>query len=56
MSHTQTLGRQNQSAAEDCIQFAQRAAHLLMDLGRRMEGKWEDAPQSLLEKILELET
>ncbi|KAI0260478.1 hypothetical protein BGY98DRAFT_1104650 [Russula aff. rugulosa BPL654] len=41
---------------QDCVQFAQRAARLLMDLGRRMEGKWEDAPQSLLENILELET
>ncbi|KAI0264555.1 hypothetical protein BGY98DRAFT_1040209, partial [Russula aff. rugulosa BPL654] len=31
---------------QDCVQLAQRAARLLMDLGRRMEGKWEDAPQS----------
>ncbi|KAI0265498.1 hypothetical protein BGY98DRAFT_939525 [Russula aff. rugulosa BPL654] len=40
---------------QDCVQLAQRAARLLMDLGRRMEGKWEDAPQSLLENIRELE-
>jgi len=26
-----------------------------MDLGRSMEGKWEDAPQSLLENIREFE-
>jgi hypothetical protein len=40
---------------QDCVRLAQRAARLLMDLGRRMEGKWEDAPQSLLENIRELE-
>ncbi|KAI0274117.1 hypothetical protein BGY98DRAFT_1099198 [Russula aff. rugulosa BPL654] len=37
------------------VQLVQRAAHLLMDLGRHMEGKWEDAPRSLLENIRELE-
>jgi len=31
------------------------AACLLMDLGRYMEGMWEDAPQPLLENIRELE-
>ncbi|KAI0263154.1 hypothetical protein BGY98DRAFT_1103948 [Russula aff. rugulosa BPL654] len=40
---------------QDCVQLAQRAARLLMDLGRRMEGNWEDAPGSLLENIRELE-
>jgi len=40
---------------QDCVRLVQRAARLLMDLGRRMEGKWEDAPQSLLENIRELE-
>jgi hypothetical protein len=40
---------------QDCVRLAQRAARLLVDLGRRMEGKWEDAPQSLLENIRELE-
>ncbi|KAI0274113.1 hypothetical protein BGY98DRAFT_995924, partial [Russula aff. rugulosa BPL654] len=34
-----------------CVLLAQRAARLLMVLGRCMEGKWEDAPQSLLENI-----
>jgi hypothetical protein len=28
---------------------------MLTDIGRRMEGKWEDAPRSLLENILEFE-
>ncbi|KAI0274118.1 hypothetical protein BGY98DRAFT_996111, partial [Russula aff. rugulosa BPL654] len=40
---------------QDCVRLARRAARLLMDLGRRMEGKWEDAPQSLLENTRELE-
>jgi hypothetical protein len=40
---------------QDCVRLAQRASRLLMDLGRRMEGKWGDAPQSLLENIRELE-
>ncbi|KAH9977429.1 hypothetical protein BJV74DRAFT_888489 [Russula compacta] len=40
---------------QDCVRLAQRAARLLMALGRRMEGKWEDGPQSLLENIREFE-
>ncbi|KAI0255628.1 hypothetical protein BJV78DRAFT_1279363 [Lactifluus subvellereus] len=40
---------------QDCLRLAQRAARLLMVLGRRMEGKWDDAPQSLLENIREFE-
>jgi hypothetical protein len=40
---------------QDCVRLAQRAAHLLVTLGRRMEGKWEDAPQTLLDNIRELE-
>ena len=39
----------------ECVCLAQRAARLLMALGRRMEGKWEDAPLSLLENIREFE-
>jgi hypothetical protein len=39
----------------DCARLAQRAARMLTDIGRRMEGKWEDAPQSLLENIREFE-
>ena len=30
-------------------------ARLLMDLGQRMEGKWENAIQSLLENTREFE-
>ncbi|KAH9958780.1 hypothetical protein BC827DRAFT_551513 [Russula dissimulans] len=40
---------------QECVRLAQRAARLLMALGRRMEGKWEDAPPSLLENICEFE-
>jgi hypothetical protein len=40
---------------QDCVRLAQRAARLLMDVGRRMEGKWDDAPLSLLENIREFE-
>jgi hypothetical protein len=52
MSHKRQDVKTNQ---QDCVRLAQRAARLLTDLGRRMEGKWEDAPQSLLENIRELE-
>jgi len=51
MPHKQDI-KTNQ---RDCVLLAQRAARLLMDLGRRMEGKWEDAPLSLLENIREFE-
>lgn len=40
---------------QECLRLAHRAAHLLTALGRRMEGKWDDAPQSLLENIREFE-
>ncbi|KAI0295110.1 hypothetical protein B0F90DRAFT_1670229 [Multifurca ochricompacta] len=40
---------------EDCLRLAQRAARLLTAIGQRMDGKWEDAPQSLLESIREFE-
>ncbi|KAI9509001.1 hypothetical protein F5148DRAFT_1283415 [Russula earlei] len=40
---------------QDCIRLAQRAARLLVAVGQRMEGKWEEAPQSLLENIREFE-
>ena len=52
MSHNRQDSKTNQ---QDCIRLAQRAARLLMDLGTRMEGKWDDAPQSLMENIRELE-
>lgn len=41
---------------QECFRLAHRAARLLMALGRRMEGKWDDAPESLLENIREFET
>ena len=40
---------------QECFRLAHRAAHLLTALGRRMEGKWDDAPESLLENIREFE-
>lgn len=40
---------------EGCFHLAHRAACLLTTLGRRMEGKWDDAPESLLENIREFE-
>ncbi|KAI9451413.1 hypothetical protein BJY52DRAFT_1419138 [Lactarius psammicola] len=40
---------------QECFRLAHRAARLLMALGRRMEGKWDDAPESLLENIREFE-
>ncbi|KAI0061298.1 hypothetical protein BV25DRAFT_1857529 [Artomyces pyxidatus] len=39
----------------DCYALARRAARLLTDLGRRMEGKWDDAPQALIENIHQFE-
>ncbi|KAH9054778.1 hypothetical protein EDB87DRAFT_1688903 [Lactarius vividus] len=40
---------------QECFRLAHRAARLLTALGRRMEGKWDDAPKSLLENIREFE-
>ncbi|KAH9018940.1 hypothetical protein EDB84DRAFT_1566241 [Lactarius hengduanensis] len=40
---------------QECFRLAHRAARLLTALGRRMEGKWDDAPESLLENIREFE-
>ncbi|KAH9017393.1 hypothetical protein EDB85DRAFT_2294882 [Lactarius pseudohatsudake] len=40
---------------QECLRLAHRAARLLTALGRRMEGKWDDAPESLLENIREFE-
>ncbi|KAI0270395.1 hypothetical protein BC834DRAFT_967197 [Gloeopeniophorella convolvens] len=39
----------------ECFRLARRTARLLTDLGRRMKGKWEDAPESLLENIRDFE-
>ena len=43
------------SNQQECIRLAHRAARLLTALGQRMEGKWDDAPESLLENIREFE-
>ncbi len=43
------------SNQQECFRLAHRAARLLTALGRRMEGKWDDAPESLLENIREFE-
>ncbi|ETW79605.1 hypothetical protein HETIRDRAFT_445465 [Heterobasidion irregulare TC 32-1] len=43
------------SNRDDCFRLARRAARLLIDLGRRMEGKWENAPPALLENVREFE-
>ena len=40
---------------QDCVCLARRGARLFMDVGWRMEGKWENAPQSLLENTREFE-
>ncbi|KAF8266686.1 hypothetical protein EI94DRAFT_1786796 [Lactarius quietus] len=40
---------------QECFRLAHRAARLLTGLGQRMEGKWDDAPESLLENIREFE-
>ncbi|KAI9435458.1 hypothetical protein H4582DRAFT_2079564 [Lactarius indigo] len=47
-----TTSKPNQ---QECFRLAHRAARLLTALGRRMEGKWDDAPESLLENIREFE-
>ncbi|KAI0041685.1 hypothetical protein FA95DRAFT_1640934 [Auriscalpium vulgare] len=39
----------------DCVRLARRAARLLVDLGKRMEGKWDDAPRALLDNIADFE-
>ncbi|THH17030.1 hypothetical protein EW146_g3702 [Bondarzewia mesenterica] len=43
------------SNREDCFGLARRAARLLIDLGRRMDGKWDNAPPALLANIYEFE-
>ena len=43
------------SNRDDCFRLARRAARLLIDLGRRMEGKWKNAPPALLENVREFE-
>ena len=43
------------SNRDDCFRLARRAARLLIDLGRRMEGKWESAPPALLENVRDFE-
>ena len=40
---------------QECVCLEQCSARLLMDVGRRMEGKWDDAPLSLLDNIREFE-
>ncbi|KAI0028953.1 hypothetical protein K488DRAFT_57492, partial [Vararia minispora EC-137] len=39
----------------ECARLAYRASRMLLDLGRRMEGKWDNAPAALLENVQEFE-
>ena len=38
-----------------CFRLARRAAKILLDLKKRMEGRWENAPRPLIENIEEFE-
>lgn len=55
ISHSHAFDQDIKANQQECVRLAHRAAQLLMALGRRMEGKWDDAPQSLLENIREFE-
>ncbi len=52
---THTAPQDIKTSQQECFRLAHRAARLLIVLGRRMEGKWDDAPESLLENIREFE-
>ena len=54
VSHKRQRRQGIRTNQQDWALLAQRAARF-MDLGRRMEGKWEDVPQSLLENIREFD-
>lgn len=38
-----------------CFVLARKAARILIDLGWSMEGKWDRAPQGLLDNIVKFE-
>ena len=38
-----------------CYRLARRAATILLDLRRRMDGRWDDAPRALIENIQDFE-
>ncbi|KAA1467028.1 hypothetical protein DENSPDRAFT_868817 [Dentipellis sp. KUC8613] len=44
------------SSQQDCQRLARRTARLLIELGRRMDGRWENAPKALLQNVNEFQT
>lgn len=53
-----TWGRSRQGVRrnkDQCRRLAERAAGILLDVGEHMEGRWESAPESLVENLSKFE-